>query len=88
VVQAALAFEAAELERLAQIQLTLKCFCDIEQQSNSVRTKLLTKLATAVDGVDPKADLRAFIRREKNNECTYKHTRALALLDWDYHRKM
>jgi hypothetical protein len=41
-----------------------------------------------VDVIDAKADLKMFIRKEKNNELTPKHGRALAILDWDFHRKM
>ncbi len=51
-VQATLVFESVEIERLSQVQASLRLYCEVERGAMEKRLKLLSKLESAVDGVD------------------------------------
>jgi hypothetical protein len=82
-----MAFEAAEFDRLNQINACLKKFCELERNSIEFKTKLLIKLEDAVNSVKAEADLGYYIAQEKRAELTHKFSKALSILDWDFHRR-
>lgn len=86
--QATLQLQECETQRLLCMKQTVSEFCSIERAALQEQSRLLDLLEQTVVEQQPARDIATFIQHEKRPESTLKYTKALALLDWNYLRRV
>ncbi len=85
--QANVAFQEAEFERISKLKVCMKNFCELERTAINARSELLKVLEDAINSQNAEDDLSLFISQEKNTELTHKYTNAVNLMDLHLKKK-